>query len=618
MLIDRFGNLDLKNVLKTPEEFEPFPRYGDREGWARVLPGTRKAWLDKAEEFKDYNWPAVPTGKYLHFQRTGENLTALHRFWERRSALGILAIAECIEGGGRYLDQIVSGVYTICEETVWLTPFDLGPFKQNLPAPEDRIVNLVTGETGAELAWVWYLFRYWFEATSPRIGQRILREVTERLIVPYLAHDDYWWMGFVPMLKASNWNPWCNRNMLMCALLMDVGAETRAAVVHKAMRSLDRYLMKYQPDGCCDEGPMYWGAAGGGLHVCLELLKKASGGVIDIFDVPIVRAIGQYIYKAFIHGDWFVDFADGDAHVKVGATAYNYGRSIGDGNLVRLGASAQASRPVVLNWFGAYEYLLNIFEEEECARANTGSPYDRDGWMWHTQVMMAREREGGPQGLYLACKAGYNGEAHNHNDVGNFIVYADGNPVLIDLGTEEYSAKTFSPQRYELWYLQSQYHNCPMVGGVMQHDGIDYAAKDVEYAMDDGRAEMKADIAGAYPREAGIERWTRTCRLNRGGQASVEIIDDYSLEKPADVAWSLITPLAPQTDEPGTIALEYAEGKKAVVGYDAGALTVSVEKIDFMESRLRGNWGDVMYRVLLREITPQKRATRNMAVSLEG
>ena len=136
------------------------------------------------------------------------------------------------------------------------------------------------------------------------------------------------------------------------------------------MRSLDSYLAKYPPDGCCDEGPMYWGAAGGGLHTCLELLHKASRGVIDIFDEPIVRDIGRYIYKVHIHDDWFVDFADGDAHVKVGATAFNYGRSIGDENLMRLGASGGA-RPAraCYNWFGAYEYLLDIFSERG-ARGN--------------------------------------------------------------------------------------------------------------------------------------------------------------------------------------------------------------------------------------------------------
>lgn len=615
MLMERFGYLDLSKVLKKNDDFKPFPKANDREGWAKVQPGTRKAWLDEAAKYEDFTWPALKTGLYMHFQRTGENLPHLFAFFERRSVLGILAMAECMEGQGRFIDQIISGVYCICEETVWMTPFDLGPFKQSLPAPEDVIVNLATSETGALLAWIRYLFKEQFDAISPRICRRIEAEIGRRLIEPYLMHDDYWWMGFVETPRVNNWNPWCNRNILMCALLLELGDDVRQAVIKKVMRSLDSYLAKYPPDGCCDEGPMYWGAAGGGLHTCLELLYKASSGAIDIFGEPIVGDIGRYIYKVHIHKDWFVDFADGDAHVKVGATTRNYGRSIGDENLVALGMAAQPARPRIHNWFGAYETLLDFFAEGETAEPAAKAPYVRDGWMWHTKVMTAREHQGTEKGLFLAAKAGNNAEAHNHNDIGNFVVYADGNPVLIDLGTEEYTAKTFSPQRFELWYLQSQYHNCPTVNGVLQHEGMEYAAKDVEYQANDLFSEMKADISGAYPAESGMAYWLRTCRLNRGEAPSVEITDEYSLKRTdGGITWNLMTPCMPQLTSPGRLELTYAPGQRAVLTYDAAALTLSVETIDYMESRLRGNWGDAMYRIVLSDKSEELQAVRTITI----
>lgn len=617
MLTDRFGSLDLGRALKYGKDFSLFSKSGDREGWARVLPATMKVWLDAAEQYKDYEWPALPAGLCLHFQRTGENLPSLHRMWERRSALGILAVAECIEGAGRYVDQIISGIYSICEETVWMTPFDLGPFHEVLPAPEHRIVNLATSETGALLAWVHYLFRDQLDRISPRICDRIRREITERLIEPYHAHDDYWWMGFAPTHRVNNWNPWCNRNILMCLLLIDMDDDMRFACLRKLMRSLDAYLSKYPPDGCCDEGPMYWGAAGGGLHTCLKLLHHASGGTIDIFDMPIVRDIGAFIYKAHIHGEWSVDFADGDAHVRHGSSVYHYGKSIGDEAMVRLGASAEPQGPAVLNWFAMFEYLQDIFSEEEMRNSRLAAPYTRDGWMWHTKMMFAREREGTPAGLYLAAKAGHNAEAHNHNDTGNFIVYADGNPVLIDLGTEEYTAKTFSPQRFELWYLQSQYHNCPTVRGVLQHEGEEFTASNVEYESDDRHAELRADIGGAYPASAGISSWIRSMRLNRSDGPSVEIVDDYTLDAPtADVMWSLMTPLKPVETAPGRLELEYAPGKRAAILFDGEHLSCAVEAIDFMESRLRRNWGDMMYRIVLKEKSEQTQAVRKVTVIL--
>jgi hypothetical protein len=42
-------------------------------------------------------------------------------------------------------------------------------------------------------------------------------------------------------------------------------------------------------------------------------------------------------------------------------------------------------------------------------------------------VAAARLRQGSVNGLYFAALGGHNAESHNHNDVGNFVVYLDGN-----------------------------------------------------------------------------------------------------------------------------------------------------------------------------------------------
>ncbi len=59
-------------------------------------------------------------------------------------------------------------------------------------------------------------------------------------------------------------------------------------------------------------------------------------------------------------------------------------------------------------------------------------------------------REGGRQ-----C-----GQPH-HNDTGSVTVYKKRSPLLIDVGVESYTKKTFSSRRYEIWTMQSRYHICP-------------------------------------------------------------------------------------------------------------------------------------------------------------
>lgn len=93
-------------------------------------------------------------------------------------------------------------------------------------------------------------------------------------------------------------------------------------------------------------------------------------------------------------------------------------------------------------------------------------------------------------------------ESHNHNDVGNFIIYADGKPAIIDVGVETDTAKTFSPSRYDIRTMQSQYHNLPIVNGIQQQAGENFRASDVRYAMTDELVEFSLPL-GTLRKRAG-------------------------------------------------------------------------------------------------------------------
>ena len=108
------------------------------------------------------------------------------------------------------------------------------------------------------------------------------------------------------------------------------------------------------------------------------------------------------------------------------------------------------------------------------------SPLPREVWLPSTQVLRrARARRGSADGLTLAVKGGHNGEHHNHNDVGSFVVASDGVPVIVDAGRPTYTAQTFGPDRYDIWTMQSSWHNVPEIDGVAQDAGAVHAASDV-------------------------------------------------------------------------------------------------------------------------------------------
>jgi len=609
MLIENYRNLDMNEILAAGDSFTPFPRVDDRTAWDDMTMESRLHWISQAEAWSGFEWPALKAEQFFHVKRSGELTGYIHPYWDRRTILGTFVLAECLENQGRFINQIINGIQCICEETSWMPPhMNSYLVRENkaeyMPDSSDHEVELFSSETAALLTWTYYLLKSRLDSLSARIGRRIEREVKNRLLSPYMARDDYWWLGFTGN-RVNNWNPWCNGNVLMGLLVFEKDSHTRSKCIRKLMRSLDVFIHTYPGDGCCDEGPMYWGRSGGSLYDVLELLHTASGGIIDLFGEKRIQDIGRYLYKAHIHENYYVSFADGDAIVHQDPdVVYGYGKAIGDAALTRLGASIQVKRHGFIDWFPLYRHVRNLVQEKERLQFGSKPPYIRDAWMEHSQVMATRENEGSEQGLFLAAKGGHNQESHSHNDVGNFIVYADGLPVFIDLGTEEYTNKTFGPQRFELWYLQSAYHNLPTVRGVMQHDGRVYRAREASYREEADRTELSMDIASAYPEEAGIVAWRRSFCLKRGAEPGIDITDEYRLSEPAaELFFSLMTPhrplQTPQQTEQGVFELEYDEGKRVTVAYDAGKLRMRTEKIAITDGRLGRNWGESVFRIVL-------------------
>lgn len=208
--------------------------------------------------------------------------------------------------------------------------------------------------------------------------------------------------------------------------------------------------------------------------------------------------------------------------------------------------------------------------------------------------------------------------------MGNFIVYVDGKPVVVDAGVETYRRQTFSPQRYEIWTMQSGYHTLlptfTMAGAqpVMQAPGKAFAARSVQYRQSQEEAMLSMDLAGAYPSEAGVRRWNRTVELRRG--VAIEVIDAFTLEHvPALITLSLLTPSDVSVDSvAGTVTfLEAligpdANGKRsgsAQLQFANATFDVSVERIAIDDARLGEAWGDHLTRLTFSVSEPPLTAT---------
>jgi len=604
----------LTGVLIPRANWKPYPAISDRQAWEGLPADLRKELIAAAEAQLGAPWPSLLASSFLEYARNGNRSRFESVRSARRSRLGELVIGECVEARGRFLDEIANGIWLTAEETWWGVPAHVNVQRAGLGLPDvtEPVVDLFAAETSSLLAWTHYLLGERLDAVSPLIRPRIRLEIARRILNPCLERD-FGWMGWPPRARpVNNWNPWINSNWLTSALIMETDEERRAAAVYKILRSLDNFINPYHDDGGCDEGPGYWSRAGGSLFDCLDLLHSATGGALDVYRVPLIGEIARYIMRAHIAGGWFINFADASAQASPsGDLVFRAGRRIADQQLQAFGAYCAAELGGgKLRRDSLGRQLPAIFNYETLCAAPAQAPLPADVWLPGIQVMAARIKSGSSEGLYLAAKGGHNDESHNHNDVGNFIVYNGGRPVLIDVGVETYTAKTFSRQRYEIWTMQSAYHNLPTIDSVMQRDGRQFAARQVRYQTGPPAAEFSLALAGAYPPEAGLASWRRNLRLDRAAN-QISVADVCELTRgAAQITLSLMTPCRVSILAPGELELngrEHGFGYARVL-FESGRLKPRVEEIPVEDAHLKRVWGERLYRVLLIAERPPRKA----------
>jgi hypothetical protein len=589
--------IGLENALIKDFSEIGLPTYKDRDFWDKMPAYLREQYILEAEGNLDYDWPVVKATDYLEIIRSGDRLQSVYA--APRSALMALVMGELMEGKGRFIDQIINGVWYYSEQTWWGWSAHL-PDPRGLPDIQKPSIDLGVGEIASILSWTWHLFHESFDEIHPLISKRLKDEIMYKAVTPYYEREDFWWMGFDESRTVNNWNPWTNHNMLTAILIMEDDQEKKLFGVQKVIRSLDVFLNQYPADGGCDEGPSYWGRAGASLYQNLDLLKLATNGQFNVFDKQLIKNMGTYIYKAYINYPYFINFADADA--KTGSRPqiiYSYGKDIQDQVMQKFGVYLARQQGWGTKTPGGKidEQLMQLLLLDEIENAPSENALISDFWLPDTEVAGARDNAGSTEGFFFAAKGGHNAESHNHNDLGTCVLYFDGKPCLIDIGREEYVAKTFSSRRYEIWTMQSQYHNLPKINGIEQMQGRQYVAKNTTFHADAKKAVFSSDISDAYVEDAGVEKWVRSYRLDRGKKFLIS--DQYELSEvgndPSTV--NFVTSCKVTEASPGVLSLE-GDGFNLEMKYNLKSVSPVIEFNEVTDRSLKRYWPDGITRIV--------------------
>jgi len=567
-----------------------YPSAEDREAWEGMAPSLREEIRKLATEYASKPWPMRSATGFLAFSREGSRQADEQPYFARRRKLCAAVLKACAFPGGS-LDEVIDGVWLLCEETSWvisahnINPIPGAPSPREYPLPEAGrpYIDLFSAQTGMILSLTESLLGRQLDAVTPMIGRRIRQEIRKRILEPFQATDDFWWMG-VRRKDLNNWTPWILSNILVCAVEDGMPDAELGQMLRRACEMLDRYLDVLPEDGGCDEGAGYWNMAGGALLDCLLILEKVTGGALAFWQNPKLRNILLFPLRAELGNGWFINFADCDARPFLsGERLETAGEKIGNPALAALGRRMRGTIADQLNDVPHLTRALDLIfhrarkiETEPAA----GEKAPKDVYLPDLQLRVLEKGD-----WLLACKGGHNGESHNHNDVGSFILLLEGKPLVVDAGNMVYTAKTFSAERYTLWNVRAAYHNVPMIGEAEQRNGRAFAAREVRSTPDG----LRLHLEGAYGPEAGIRLLERALELDESG---LRLTDTGELEEARPVTWVFLLREKPAWQEgairSGNLLLRVPEG-----------LRYRCEEIRVTDARMARNWPGSLWRVML-------------------
>ena len=565
-----------------------YPPAGDRCAWEGIREESRQEIRALAERFAGVAYPARSATGFLAFSRTGDRQADETPYFTRRRKL-CAAVLNCCAFPEAGADDVADGIWCICEESSWVVsahnvnPIPGAPSPAEFPLPDVRkpYIDLFSAQTGMILSLTSSLLGERLDGISPLLRKRIREEIRGRILRPFMATDDFWWMG-VRRKDLNNWTPWILSNVMVCAVLDPMPAGRLAPVLARACEMLDRYLDVLPADGGCDEGPGYWNMAGGALLDCLEILEKVTGGRMTFREDTKIRNILRFPLAADLGNGWFANFADCDARPFIsGERLETAGRMLGDPALAALGTRMRGTVWDQLSDVPHLTRALDLVFHEPAGDPGRPAGEPGDSWLPETQVRLVRRGR-----WTLACKGGHNGESHNHNDVGSMILMLDGEPAVVDAGNMIYTGKTFSAERYTLWNVRAEWHNLPLIGGEGQEEGAGHAARNV-ICTPDG---MELNLEAAYGEAAGLRELRRSFALDGDG---LRLTDDGAVNPAREVTWVFLLRCRPEWENgritAGKLLIRCPEG-----------LAFSAEERPVTDPRMARSWPGSLWRVKLR------------------
>ena len=540
------------------------------------LPGdVRLRLTGRADQWRQKDVPPLSASSFISFSRAGVAADYEANRRVRRTMLRDLVLGSCVAPDGRYDLKLADVVWAICEESSWLlprnNPITVGRKGLPLPDPYSHRVDVAVAETAADLALAAQMVTSRLDAVSPQLFERIEREIDRRVTRPFLSLNDMAWMCG-PKSEALR----CLAGCALAILTFERNDRQRWQCMRKAWTLFDRQLSAMPGDGSVPGGLDSWRAAAEPVMDMVMMVLSVSRGRVDVRREKQIQLLCHFPVFCHVAPNWFLNPGRHSMRPALDPLLlFRIGDYIGDSALCDLGVflrrEVDAAPPQQDQWL--LHKAADLFNAPIMEREPVRPPFRRQGFFNAAQMMVARDEEDAVHGLALAAHGGGNGVIGSHPDAGDFVLFCEGEPVLIDAGFLE----------------DTMFHNLPLVGGKGQSLGASFGARDVTCRLEEDYAMLSMDLAAAYPPQAGVRAWQRSLIYERDAGV-VQLMELFELTAPRDIEFGFLTPCRPELGpgwaQLGPVRLRWEKG-----------LTGRCDPVPVPEGEARALWGDTLYRV---------------------
>lgn len=431
----------------------------------------------QGELYRSKTVVTIPYGAFKLFETTGDRDVYQRYYFGNRGRLATMALLVWLYGKEEDVHALEDTIWTVCDEYTWALPAHLNGTGLSVLQDDGYMVDLFAAETACALSEVIALVG---DKLAPIVVKRA-RYLVKMRVLDRMLETTFGWET-----AKNNWAAVCGGSVGVAAMY-ETDGEKLAALLARMQSAMESYISSFPADGTSMEGISYWTYGFSFFVAYAEMLCRLTEGELDWFKDERVHQIALFQQKAYFEGGNIIKFADcgtGDTTRWWGLTSYLKSRYDDIESLPRPYFSAYTGDSCY-RWAGM---LRDLAWSDESLGENHKP--QKNYILPDAQWLICN----GKNGVSFAAKGGTNGESHNHNDIGSFELFKNGEEMLIDYGSGVYSKDYFSEKRYEQFVCGSQGHSVPIVEGQYQVPGEEHGARNVTF----GQWWMEMNLAPAY------------------------------------------------------------------------------------------------------------------------